>query len=759
MVSTKKFIVDGNTKSFISDFIIKSEEHVRVYIYEYKPDCTSDCEKIGDKGYYIRQIDAPLSNDLVSVEKYELIDNRISFYNKYIPKGGLTLWIEVATNSNEFGDVLTTPLVEEAKKSAEEAKNSLIEIKEIEEDFNEKYLGSLETEPTEGFIEGSMFYNNNIKQLKIYKENGWEIVPTFENLSASWKDVTGKPFKSVKEYGAIGDGVTDDTLAIQNAINSGNPILLEVGNYLISNTLIIKKGTIIYGFGKGNSIITLAYGSNCDMIKSENFDNYTGGEYADVCPTDIILKDFSLNGNYFEKGWLEEDNVKRNTSGAGIKLYARRYEVDLHILNIAGVGFYTECSGSEGNDKIAGLKDTNIKLYVLQTGKEGVIFRGPSDIIFEKGFVGLAGALITDEQGKIVPTSDYYPDTNRIDGIVFDRYYDTDSSKYIYQGSCEIGKLHSYGCWNGLGINTVGKPRIKADQIISESNLGGMYLTEYTRTQISNLAIFNNIGYENGKGDNPGFNPFIKIDTKYAPCIISNLELYRTLYGSGEDALQINGGNISIEQCSLFNSTDSNGNKRVGNGIVISGYNNNISFMANAVNGYALVRDTVSNSKRNNRISGNIIGCTSGDESKTIGFKSIGTPTSELIDLTMELYDDDIPFEGDSVDEYGRAQNWNIVGNTSNSRFGTRIRKNITAGTDFDETITDEQVVTIPHEYLYKPNFMNVSFTIGYDTGNISNGEFDYVRLNDITDTDLVFKIKMKTAATSNNTRIIVKID
>ena len=40
---------------------------------------------------------------------------------------------------------------------------------------------------------------------------------------------------SVKDYGAVGDGTTDDTAAIQAAINSQAPIFFPTGTYLISN--------------------------------------------------------------------------------------------------------------------------------------------------------------------------------------------------------------------------------------------------------------------------------------------------------------------------------------------------------------------------------------------------------------------------------------------------------------------------------------------------------------------------------------------
>lgn len=50
-------------------------------------------------------------------------------------------------------------------------------------------------------------------------------------------------------YGAKGDGVTDDTAAIQAAINSGLPVFFPPGQYKITSTLSCPKGTALYGSG------------------------------------------------------------------------------------------------------------------------------------------------------------------------------------------------------------------------------------------------------------------------------------------------------------------------------------------------------------------------------------------------------------------------------------------------------------------------------------------------------------------------------
>ena len=63
---------------------------------------------------------------------------------------------------------------------------------------------------------------------------------------------------SVKDFGAVGDGVTDDTVAIQAAINAsvgGGTLLLPVGTYLVSDTLIFTSLITFIGQGIGSVIV------------------------------------------------------------------------------------------------------------------------------------------------------------------------------------------------------------------------------------------------------------------------------------------------------------------------------------------------------------------------------------------------------------------------------------------------------------------------------------------------------------------------
>jgi hypothetical protein len=66
-----------------------------------------------------------------------------------------------------------------------------------------------------------------------------------------------RDFVSVKDFGAVGDGVTDDTAAIQAALDSGAKlILLPRGDYKITSTLTIPTSVILRGDGINNTQIS-----------------------------------------------------------------------------------------------------------------------------------------------------------------------------------------------------------------------------------------------------------------------------------------------------------------------------------------------------------------------------------------------------------------------------------------------------------------------------------------------------------------------
>lgn len=59
---------------------------------------------------------------------------------------------------------------------------------------------------------------------------------------------------SVKDFGAVGDGLNDDTLAFQNALAAHDYVFVPSGTYLISNTVQVKNRKSLIGAGQKSVI-------------------------------------------------------------------------------------------------------------------------------------------------------------------------------------------------------------------------------------------------------------------------------------------------------------------------------------------------------------------------------------------------------------------------------------------------------------------------------------------------------------------------
>ena len=95
------------------------------------------------------------------------------------------------------------------------------------------------------FVQG-YFPESPIKPSDLLDNNGnW-----YQISMPQYAEYSTDQFVSVKSAGAKGDGVTDDTKAIQNAVNSNagsKVIFFDAGTYLVSSTITIPENTIIVG--------------------------------------------------------------------------------------------------------------------------------------------------------------------------------------------------------------------------------------------------------------------------------------------------------------------------------------------------------------------------------------------------------------------------------------------------------------------------------------------------------------------------------
>jgi pectate lyase len=71
---------------------------------------------------------------------------------------------------------------------------------------------------------------------------------------ATYSMIEGAP-ANVLDYGAVGDGVADDTAAVQAAVDTGRSVYFPEGTYLIKNSILLTQSQTLFGDGMQKSIL------------------------------------------------------------------------------------------------------------------------------------------------------------------------------------------------------------------------------------------------------------------------------------------------------------------------------------------------------------------------------------------------------------------------------------------------------------------------------------------------------------------------
>jgi polygalacturonase len=74
----------------------------------------------------------------------------------------------------------------------------------------------------------------------LYNEGSTDAVDT--NVEFKLQEIV-----SVKDFGAVGDGTTDDTTAFVNALAASTSIYVPVGTYKLTSNITIPANTKLYG--------------------------------------------------------------------------------------------------------------------------------------------------------------------------------------------------------------------------------------------------------------------------------------------------------------------------------------------------------------------------------------------------------------------------------------------------------------------------------------------------------------------------------
>jgi len=304
-------------------------------------------------------------------------------------------------------------------------------------------------------------------------------------------------YVSVKDFGAKGDGVTDDTVAIQAALDNSYDVFFPAGNYKINGTLTLRPYANLQGAGKVGYVTSYTenLGEGTRLIQTTNaflLYTFSTGDIDDDYIGHITISDMTLLG-----GLVTQNEALRGTYGLAC------YSSQRMICNRVYAAFFS----------LSGFR-----------------------------FLG----------SLVVTMHDCEADYNQDAGIVMDygQFGTTDLANsymsYILGGKCHQNK--NYGI--RLGVSTV---RVSVTNVDIEST-GVYYPTGLgiglAITSESNTVVVEGCWFEGNKnhilmGDG--------VSTVTVPkgTVLRNLELW-SIVGGGPKIQLLSGINTKIDSCNFF---------------------------------------------------------------------------------------------------------------------------------------------------------------------------------------------------------------
>lgn len=233
-------------------------------------------------------------------------------------------------------------------------------------------------------------------------------------------------FISVKDFGAVGDGVTNDTTAIQNALNQANKktVIFPSGQYLINSLEVSQQFTTIWS--EGAELVLNPVGTYTHALKlTTNFLTITGK----------LTFEGGLNSNYDSTLWIKGGYGRyENITFRNCKLAILIGEANVNQFSLSEM-FFSKCitNGCRNALEMYGLFSVANFTDCIFVGNENVAWAGQDGttiknyggrIFYENGYL-YGGSSLTQpiiEINQIEYSGSYYSGSVYLNNIDSESY-------------------------------------------------------------------------------------------------------------------------------------------------------------------------------------------------------------------------------------------------------------------------------------------------------------------------------------------------
>jgi len=394
-------------------------------------------------------------------------------------------------------------------------------------------------------------------------QSGIYVAPSSDTTGASGSWVRQyRGAVDVKWFGAVGDGVANDTVSINAALastyNNLQQVYATAGTYLYEGGGLLGNGNILFGDGRNATILksalatptggylikALGYGSGVRSINFSANVSQTGGSYVVLAGPESFIDDFFMDGDF--NGILMVGSVSRIRHGR----------------------FQDGASGAtriraEGGDNSQMIDDVLMGAQSPQISFAGIRVRNSSALMISNTSVIQQGhALLID------------PDTetgssNTADGSVFSLYvnncfFDNSSGNGIRispTGTGSVIRCRFSDVWasssssDGVLINNVGSGTV------SGIHFESLHSVLNTSSGVSVTGTVTDLRFDGGEFCQNAFGLYINSGT-------TNLTITNATVGTGAGLLgNTNNGIVISSGCDHYMITD---NYLAGNGASLS---------------------------------------------------------------------------------------------------------------------------------------------------------------------------------------------